>query len=93
MFVPCLSFFDRSAVVMTDEEKQLYTMMQQVHTLRRTKEKEDRAKTVEKRSQLAAKKAAVAKLFEARHKDNKKRKFKKEDLKQQDRAKFSRKKE
>ena len=76
---------------MSDTEKQMYTMMQQVRTLRHSKEAEDKQRRAEKRSQYEKRKAAEVAVFADANKESKKRKYKAADLKQQDRKKFSRK--
>ena len=87
----CLLFLPRSAVVMSEEDKKLYTLMQRVHTVRRVKEGEERVRRTAAKEVSVKKKAAVAALFEGAKKDARKRKFKERDLKARDRAKVARK--
>jgi hypothetical protein len=79
-----------SAVVLDGVERKLHTMMQQVHTLRHAKEKEEKRTKAAQREAYLKKQAAVAAQFEEKKRADKKRKYRDADLKAQDRKKFSR---
>lgn len=75
---------------MSEPEKELHTLMQRVHTLKKKGEGEERAKRAAAKAEMVKKRAAAAAVFEEGKRAAKKSKYRKDDLKAQDRAKIRR---
>ncbi|ORX61911.1 DUF663-domain-containing protein [Hesseltinella vesiculosa] len=72
------SYLSKRAVVLEPEEKKIYTLMQQLNTLRNEKDRKRKAKDTERRQANELKKAKVAKVDEEKDKERRKAYFRKE---------------
>jgi ribosome biogenesis protein BMS1 len=74
-------------VVLEPEEKKLYTLMQRVNTLKAEKQKLERVRKEKEKAKFAKKRAAEAAPFADKKREEKKRKYRLEGLKTEDRMK------
>ncbi|CAO3668117.1 unnamed protein product [Rhizopus stolonifer] len=72
------SYLNKRAVVLEPEEKKIYTLMQQLNTLRNEKTRKRKAKDSERRENLEKKKAKVEKTNVDKEKERRKDYFRKE---------------
>jgi ribosome biogenesis protein BMS1 len=72
---------------MEPEDKKLYTLMQRVNTLKSEKQKLERERVVKERAKLQKRHEAEAAPFAAKKKQDQKRHFRSQGLKDEDRAK------
>lgn len=66
------TYIQRRAVVLQPEEKQIYSMMQQINTIRREKELKRKAKDLEKKMEYSRKRAKEFDIKEAKVKETQK---------------------
>lgn len=72
------SYLAKRAVVLEPEEKKIYTLMQQLNTLRNEKTRKRKLKDTERRENLEKKKAKVEKTNVLKEKERRKEYFRKE---------------
>lgn len=72
------TYLAKRAVVLEPEEKKIYTLMQQLNTLRNEKTRKRKLKDTERRENLEKKKAKVEKTNELKEKERRKEYFRKE---------------
>ncbi len=72
---------------MEPEEKKLYTLMQRVNTLKTQKQKLEKERSQKEKAKLAKRHQAEAAPFAAKKKEELKRKYRSDGLKELDRAK------
>ncbi|KAL4209864.1 DUF663-domain-containing protein [Rhizopus microsporus] len=75
------SYLSKRAVVLEPEEKKVYTLMQQLNTLRNEKTRKRKLKDNERRENLEKKKAKLEKANELKEKERRKEYFRKEQQK------------
>ncbi|KAI8066686.1 hypothetical protein BC940DRAFT_333994 [Gongronella butleri] len=84
------SYLAKRAVVLEPEEKKIYTLMQQLNTLRNEKDRKRKAKDLERREANDRKKAKVAAMDQEKDKERRKAYFRKESKTAIAKAKASR---
>jgi ribosome biogenesis protein BMS1 len=72
------TYLAKRAVVLEPEEKKIYTLMQQLNTLRNEKTRKRKLKDTERRENLEKKKAKVEKTNVLKEKERRKEYFRKE---------------
>ena len=77
------SYMAKRQVMLEPEEKQIYTLMQAVNTIRNQKEEKEKAKIKARRKELEKTKAKVAEMDAAKQKERAKEYFKERDKKRQ----------
>jgi ribosome biogenesis protein BMS1 len=70
-------YINKRAVVMNEEEKKAYTLMQQINTIRREKENKRKAKQLEKRAEFLKKKSKEDEITLSKDKERRKDFFRK----------------
>lgn len=75
------SYLSKRAVILEPEEKKIYTLMQQLNTLRNEKDRKRKLKNAERLDAYEKKKAKVAETNEAKTKERRKDYFRKEQAK------------
>jgi len=72
------SYLAKRAVVLEPEEKKIYTLMQQIHTLKNEKTRKRKIKNTEKREQFQKKLAAIEEVTKVKQGERRKEFFRKE---------------
>lgn len=84
------SYLSKRAVILEPEEKKIYTLMQQLNTLRNEKDRKRKVKNAERLDAYAKKKAKVAETNDVKTKERRKDYFRKEQSKSSRAASSSR---
>ncbi|KAI7907171.1 uncharacterized protein BX663DRAFT_495057 [Cokeromyces recurvatus] len=75
------SYMSKRAVILEPEEKKIYTLMQQLNTLRNEKDRKRKLKNNERREMVEKKRAKIAEINEKKEKERRKDYFRKEQQK------------
>jgi ribosome biogenesis protein BMS1 len=72
------SYLEKRAVILEPEEKKIYTLMQQIHTLKNEKNRKRKIKNVEKRQAFEQKMAKIEAVTKVKEGERRKEFFRKE---------------